>query len=202
MNTQTIFTKRLAVLSIVASAIALTAALTLATTPAHALGKGQVFTTQGNTYKVIDYDVDDDDPPEVALVKYGATSKKPIIDSVTYKGVVFEVEKIGKGAFNNRAGHKITKIAIGRNVDEIGAKAFFGCKRLKSIDMRSCECVDLDRIGGSYVIDDLDIGKGAFSKCGVKRVIVKCGRSDKAYRNVYKQALVSRGLRSSARVVS
>ena len=189
---------------IVAAALVFSCAIAAAlacTPPAHALGKGDAFTVNGNRYVVKDYELDDDDPPEAVLVRYGSANKTPTVNTVRYRGIVFEVEDIARNAFNNAAGHKITKLTLGRNVDEIGARAFYGCKKLKYIDMSACECIDLDFEHGRYIIDDLDIGKNAFKKCGVKRVKVSCGRSNSSFKKAYKRALLACGMRSSVRVV-
>lgn len=184
------------------AALAVIFALALVAAPsAHALAKGQTFKVAGNTYKVTDYEPYDDDPPEARLVKYGSSNKTPVINTVTYKGILFEVEEIGKNAFNNAKGHKITSVTIGRHVDEIGSKAFYGCKKLKTINMRASEVIDLDREGGTYVIDDLDIGYKAFKNAGTKSIKVKCGSKNSTYKKVFKSALKMCGMRSTVKVV-
>lgn len=165
------------------------------------LVKGDVFTANGNTYKVSDVADDAYEKSEAVLVKYGSKSKKATINTVKYSGETFEVEAVGKNAFNNKAGHKVVSVKLGRNVDAIGSKAFYGCKKLKAIDMRATDLIDIEKENGRYEIDDLDIGKKAFAKAGTASIKVKCGNSNAAYRAVYKKALEKRGMRSSVKVV-
>ena len=162
---------------------------------------GETFTVDGNKYKVHDAESDANELSEVTLVKYGSKNKKPKINTVKHNGETFRVENIGKNAFNNKAGHKVTAVTLGRNVDDIGVKAFYGCKKLKSINMRKADVIDIEKERGSYVIDDIDIGKKAFAKAGVKSIKVKCGKSNSAYRAQYKKALKKRGMRKSVTVV-
>lgn len=168
---------------------------------AFALDEGDTFKVGGNTYKVIDADDDSEGLDEVALVKYGSSDKTPSINTVKYDGEKYEVNTIGKNAFNNSKGHKITSIKLGTAVDEIGAKAFYGCKKLKVIDMRKCEAIDVEMKSGEYVIEDIDVGAKAFAKAGVKKVKVKCGSSNSEFRKLFKKALRQKGMRSTVKVV-
>ena len=56
-------------------------------------------------------------------------------DTFKEKGT-FKVTAIGKGAFNNSKGHKVTSVSIGANVVSIGDKAFYKCKKLKKITLK------------------------------------------------------------------
>ncbi len=49
---------------------------------------------------------------------------------------VFSVEQVGKGAFDNAKGHKVTSVTIGKNVVSIGDKAFCNCKKLTKIVLK------------------------------------------------------------------
>jgi len=162
--------------------------------------RGQTFVKNGNTYKVTDL-ADEDDLGEVTLVKYGSTNLKPTVNTVKYQGQVYEVDAIGKNAFNNVKGHKVTLVTLGRNVDRIGAKAFYGCKKLKTINMAKCDVIDIDYGANGYYLDETDIGAKAFKNAGVKAVKVKCGKSNASYQKVFKKALVSKGMRTSVTVV-
>ena len=175
----------------------------IAATPAHAIGWGDTFTVGGNKYRVIDYEYDNDygDYNEVQLVKYGSNSKAPNINMVTYRGERFEVDSIGKNAFNNSKGHRITKVTIGHKVDHIWGKAFYGCKKLEVIDLSRSDIIDLERGYGGYMVDDVEAAPNAFAKAGTSNVKVKCGVASSAYRAAYKQACRQMGLRSSVKVV-
>ena len=167
-----------------------------ATAPA----RGETFTKSGNTYKVTDL-AEDDDLAEVVLVRYGSTDTTPVVNTVKYQGQVFAVEAIGKNAFNNAKGHKITSVKLGANVDKLGAKAFYGCKKLKTINMAKCDVIDIDKGRNGYYIDEIDMGANALKNAGVKAVKVKCGKSNAAYQEVFKKALVKKGMRTSVTVV-
>lgn len=163
---------------------------------------GATIVVSGNTYKVTDRWEGARDPGEVMLVKYASTNKKPVINTIKYKGKVFEVEKIAKNAFNNAKGRKITHLTLGRNVDYIGAKAFYGCSKLAVINIAKADVIEVDyskRRG--YYLDDVEIGAQAFGKAGVKYVKVKCGNAKAGYQKVIKKALVAKGLRSTAKVI-
>lgn len=181
--------------------MALCLAASLGVQSAWALNRGDTFKKDGNTYKVTDKDDDGDDYDEVMLVKYGSSNKKPVINRVKYKGVTYEVEAIGKNAFNNSKGHKITSLTLGDDVDKVKAKAFYGCSKLKTINLRKADIVDIERENGRYEIDDIDIGSKAFAKAGISGVTVKCGSQNASYQALYKQALVKKGLRSDAKII-
>lgn len=51
------------------------------------------------------------------------------------KGVTYKVTKIADNSFRNNK--KITEITIGKNIVSIGKNAFYGCKKLKTITIRS-----------------------------------------------------------------
>lgn len=163
--------------------------------------RGTTFTVGGNTYKVTDYEPYDDDMGEVMLVKYGSAKKTVSINTVTYKGEMFEVDVIGKNAFNNARGHKVTSVTLGHNVDRIMSKAFYGCKKLKTLNLARTDIVDIDGGRYGYYLEEINIGSQALKNAGTAKMKVKCGRSDANYRKIYKKALMKKGLRSSASVV-
>ena len=164
---------------------------------------GATFTVDGNVYKVTDAYEGPREPGEVRLVKYGSKKTNPTINTVKYQGKLYEVEEIGKNAFNNARGHKVTSVKLGRNVDYIGARAFYGCNKVRTFDIAASDVVDIDysRRTGRYSIDEVEIGYQAFTKAGVSKVTVKCGNAKVAYQKLVKKALSSKGLRSNARVV-
>ena len=75
-----------------------------------------------------------------ANVPAGVTAKtKPVKDAVGNTDVdtgTFTVVSIGKNAFDNAKGHKITSVSIGKNVVSIGEKAFYKCKKLTRIALK------------------------------------------------------------------
>lgn len=201
MRTQRASARRMGVAAVMVAALALAVMTVAGTSQAYALGVGDTFTKGGNTYKVTEAYENSHDWGEVTLVKYGASSKTPTINTVKYQGHAFEVDKIGKNAFNNKKGHRITAVKLGKHVDRIGAKAFYGCKKLKTINLRACDAVEIEKENGRYQLDELNIGSKAFAKAGKSGVKVKCGSANASYQKVYKNALKKKGLRSDAKVV-
>lgn len=77
---------------------------------------------------------------DMPVVEYVATTDKKtkklvIPDTVVIDKVKYKVESIGVGAFKNNK--NLTSVVIGKNVKKIGKKAFFGCKKLKSIIIKT-----------------------------------------------------------------
>jgi len=174
---------------------------TLATTAANSLAKGTTFKAGGNTYRITDYDAYDDNPGEVVLVKYGSTKTAVTVNTVKYQGEIFEVEAIGKNAFNNAQGHKVKSVKIGRNVDVIRTKAFYGCKKLAKLNMAQSDVIDIDRNRAGCYIDDIDVGAQAFKGAGTAKLKVNCGSKNANYQALYKKALVKKGMRSDVTIV-
>lgn len=91
-------------------------------------------------------------------------SKKNAIvpETVTYDGITYKVTSIAPGAFKNNK--KLTKVTIGSNVKTIGKQAFYGCKNLKSITIKSTK------------LTTKFVGAKAFTKAGstnYKKLVVK-----------------------------
>lgn len=164
---------------------------------------GTTFAVGGNTYRVTDAYEGPHDLGEVTLVRYGSSKKAPSFNVVKHGGKAYEVEEIGKNAFNNAKGHKITSVKLGKHVDKIKAKAFYGCSKLKLIDISKSDVIDIDRSKktGEYYLDDLNVGKQAFSKAGTSTVKVRCGNANASYQSIVKKALVGKGLNKNATVV-
>ncbi len=76
----------------------------------------------------------------------GVTKKKQkkvtVPSYVKYNGEKYKVTSVDKKAFYKNT--SIQKVVIGKNVTEIGEQAFYGCKKLKKIDVKSRK---LERIG-------------------------------------------------------
>lgn len=74
-----------------------------------------------------------------AAAEYTASTKKgtsiKVPDLVVLNGQTFFVTSIAKSAF--RGNKKLKSIVIGKNVKKIGEKAFYGCKALKKITIKS-----------------------------------------------------------------
>ena len=77
-----------------------------------------------------------DEKPTVAYKKYiGKASKATVPQTITDDGIDYTVTSIAAGACKNNK--KLKTIIIGQNVKTIGNKAFYGCKKLKKITIRS-----------------------------------------------------------------
>ena len=88
-----------------------------------------------------------------------------IIDSISYK-----VTSVGTNAFKNNT--KIKTVTIGKNVISIEKKAFYGCKRLKKIVIKSASLKS--------------IGKNAFKGINEKATIKVPKKRLSAYRKLLK----------------
>ena len=169
-------------------------------TPAFALSKGETFVKGGNTYRIDEYDPKDSEG-DVTLVKYGAKNTKPYINTIRYQGTSFQVEVIGRNAFNTKRGRRVVSVTLGRQVDRVQSKAFYGTKKLKVLNMGASDVVNLKKVNGVWKLDSIDAQKNAFVGAGAKALKVRCGKESCAYRTVYHNALNSKGLRKTARVV-
>ena len=74
------------------------------------------------------------------------TSTVSIPATVKIDGVTYKVTSIQTNAFRNNK--KIKKIIIGSNIKKIGKNAFYGCKNLKSITIRSTKLTE-KMVGGN-----------------------------------------------------
>ncbi|MCR5667345.1 MAG: leucine-rich repeat domain-containing protein [Eubacterium sp.] len=89
---------------------------------------GKTYKVSGNKYKVTSASA-------VACVSIKNKSKVTIPDKVKIAGKNYKVTAIAsKAAAGNK---KIKKLSIGKNVKSIGDKAFFKCKKLKSITIKT-----------------------------------------------------------------
>lgn len=65
--------------------------------------------------------------------------KKLVIpNTVTLAGKTYRVVGINKNAFKGTK--NLTTVTIGKNVRSIGAKAFYGCKKLKTVKLQTKKC--------------------------------------------------------------
>ncbi len=154
------------------------------------LGKGAKFKKSGSTYKVTDYGCD------VTLQKYGSSKKKVNIKTAKYGGRTYYVTAVGAKAFKNKKGAKVTSLSIGYTVKKIGKKAFYGMKKLKTLNVSDASGLSLHKGKAKH------IGSKAFSKCGKnngKSLKVKTGWSDTKHQKKFKKALSARGLSKKAK---
>lgn len=114
-------------------------------------------------------------------------AKKIMIPStVTIDGTTYKVTSIASGAFKNNK--KLTKVKVGSNVQSIGKKAFYGCKKLKTIVIKSKK------------LTAKSVGAKAFTKAGssnYKKCTVKVPRNKKS---AYTKVLKKKGLNAWVKI--
>ena len=91
---------------------------------------GTKYTVAGCQYKVTKAGA------EVSLIKTNKKAKRMTIPAVfKVNGVTYKVTSIGAKAFNGSK--KLTKVTIGTNIKKISNNAFFKCKSLKTVTIKS-----------------------------------------------------------------
>ncbi|MDE7283269.1 MAG: leucine-rich repeat protein, partial [Lachnospiraceae bacterium] len=103
-----------------------------ATTDKKVVKKGTEFVVNGLRYKILTTG----GKKTVACIGVKNAAKRVTIPAaVSYKNQTYKVTVIEKNAFSGDK--KLTKLIIGRNVTEIGSKAFANCKKLKEVSIKS-----------------------------------------------------------------
>lgn len=97
-------------------------------------------------------------------------SKVVIPKQVSYSGKTFKVTSIAKNAFANNK--KIKSVVIGKNVVKIGSKAFYKCKKCKSVTIKTTTLKKP--------------GKQAFKKMSKKAKVTVPAKSLKKYKKWFK----------------
>ena len=109
-----------------------------------------------------------------------AAKKMKLPDTVTYRGSRYKVTKIADNAWKGKT--KLKKVTIGKYVTTIGSKAFYGCKSLKKVILKSTSLKK--------------VGKKAFTGTH-KKLVVKVPKSKlKSYRMLLK----GKGMKKTAKV--
>ncbi|MBR3646303.1 MAG: leucine-rich repeat protein, partial [Lachnospiraceae bacterium] len=100
-------------------------------TPTTPTVKSFTIKKTGQTYKVIS--------AESKTVKLTAVKTKKtkvtIPKTVTYKKVKYKVVTVGKSSFKNSK--KVKTVVVEKNVKKIESKAFYGCKNLKLVNIKT-----------------------------------------------------------------
>ena len=109
-------------------------------------------------------------------------SKVTIPSTVLIDGVKYKVTAIEKNAFKNNK--KIKTVIIGKNVKNIGAKAFYGCKNLKNITIKTTK------------LTAKTVGSKAFKGTPKSATVKVPKKSLKAY----KKFLVKKGISKKAKI--
>lgn len=128
---------------------------------------GTKYTVAGCQYKVIKAGA------EVSLVGTNKNAKSVTIPAVIkVKGVTYKVTSIGTKAFNGSK--KLKKVTIGANIKKISNNAFFKCKSLKTVTIKS------------VLLTKKTANKKAFKDVGKKMVIKVPKKVKKAYVKMFK----------------
>lgn len=106
--------------------------------------------------------------------------------TIKVKGVTYKVTKIADNSFRNNK--KITEITIGKNIVSIGKNAFYGCKKLKTITIRSkkltSKTVSKNAFKGLTRITTIKVPKNKLT--AYKKLLKKKGLSSKVKVKGYK----------------
>lgn len=133
--------------------------------------KGTVLKKGNNSYTVTKKG------KEVSFRKTVSTSKTLTIpNKVKIAGITYKVTSIAKNALKNNK--KITKLTIPSNIASIGAKAFYGCSKLKTITIKTTK-LTMKKVGSS-----------AFKKINAKATI----KVPKKKKSTYKAILKKKGI--------
>ena len=158
---------------------AITSAPTVTPTPSVSVGTKITDKKTGNIYKVTS---SRSSSQTVAFIGNNVKTSVIIPTTIKIKGATYKVTEISTNAFKNN--RKLKKVVIGQNIVRIGKNAFYGCKKLTSITIKSSR------------LTLKNIGKNAFKNTSPKAT-VKVPKKQKA---LYNQILKKRGLNKKAKV--
>lgn len=158
---------------------AITSAPTVTPTPSVSVGTKITDKKTGNIYKVTS---SRSSSRTVAFIGNKVKTSVTIPTTIKIKGATYKVTEISTNAFKNN--RKLKKVVIGQNIVRIGKNAFYGCKKLTSITIKSSR------------LTLKNIGKNAFKNTSPKAT-VKVPKKQKA---LYNQILKKRGLNKKAKV--
>ena len=128
---------------------------------------GTKYTVAGCQYKVTKAGA------EVSLIKTNKKAKRMTIPAVIkVNGVTYKVTSIGTKAFNGSK--KLTKVTVGTNIKKISNNAFFKCKSLKMVTIKS------------VLLTKKTANKKAFKGVNKKMVIKVPKKVKKAYVKIFK----------------
>ena len=158
---------------------AITSAPTVTPTPSVSVGTKITDKKTGNIYKVTS---SRSSSQTVAFIGNKVKTSVILPTTIKIKGATYKVTEISTNAFKNN--RKLKKVVIGQNIVRIGKNAFYGCKKLTSITIKSSR------------LTLKNIGKNAFKNTSPKAT-VKVPKKQKA---LYNQILKKRGLNKKAKV--
>ena len=158
---------------------AITSAPTVTPTPSVSVGTKITDKKTGNIYKVTS---SRSSSQTVAFIGNKVKTSVTIPATIKIKGATYKVTEISTNAFKNS--RKLKKVVIGQNIVKIDKNAFYGCKKLTSITIKSSR------------LTLKNIGKNAF-KNTIPKATVKVPKKQKA---LYNQILKKRGLNKKAKI--
>ena len=135
-------------------------------------GLGETIRTRDASYCVIQVGADGNEVKLETLHNKATTIFGVPLSVRNKKGKVFRVTEIGKNAFKKTP--KLRKVIIGKNVRKIGANAFYGCKNLKNIKIKSTS------------LTKKSVGKNVFKGIHKKAVIKVPKKKLKDYKKILK----------------
>ena len=128
---------------------------------------GTRYTVSGSTYKVTKAGA------EVMVYKTSKVARSVTIPAtIKAKGITYKVTSIGAKAFNSNK--KLKKVTIGANIKKISNNAFFKCRSLKTVTIKS------------VLLTKKTASKRAFKGVGKKMVIKVPKKMKKAYVKIFK----------------
>lgn len=128
---------------------------------------GTTYLVSGSTYKVTKAGA------EVMVYKTSKVARSVIIPAtIKAKGIIYKVTAIGTKAFNGNK--KLKKVTIGANIKKISNNAFFKCKSLKMVTIKS------------VLLTKKTANKKAFKGVNKKMVIKVPKKMKKAYVKMFK----------------
>lgn len=134
---------------------------------------GTKYTVAGCQYKVTKAGA------EVSLIKANKKAKRVTIPAVIkVNGVTYKVTSIGAKAFNGNK--KLTKVTIGINIKKISNNAFYKCRSLKMVTIKS------------VLLTKKTANKKAFKGVNKKMVIKVPKKGKKVYVKIFKGVKVNK----------
>ena len=132
---------------------------------------GTRYTVSGSTYKVTKAGA------EVMVYKTSKAARSVIIPAtIKAKGITYKVTAIGTKAFNGNK--KLKKVTIGANIAKISNNAFYKCRSLKTVIIKS------------VLLTKKTANKKAFKGVNKKMVIKVPKKMKKAYVKIFKKLKV------------
>lgn len=105
----------------------------------------------------------------VGVVKKTAAVK--IAASFKYQGITFQVTSVKAGAL--KGNKKITRLVVGKNVTSIGAKAFYGCRKLRKVEFKGKKVTKIGKGAFGKIKSNASVKMPKGAKAAYKRFITK-----------------------------